>query len=207
MWQCARHCGAQHTMGKTELRVAPAMTSPAETANPSDASSKYRRANVRLCHLRRAGGRRQSHMITAIGLGSRQEEPHPGRRPRDPPSSRSGSAPSAAPASSSPTPKSTSAPRTAPPCPRAAGARSWRAASGSVWRVSRECEPVERALTLRATQLPAGQPPVERRDDPGPARRRSFLATLGDPDVQAGPDNRPPRCPTPSGRSPRRGSC
>ncbi|WP_406297139.1 hypothetical protein [Streptomyces sp. NBC_00624] len=32
-------------------------------------------------------------MITAIGLGSRQEEPRPGHRPMDPPSSRSGSAP------------------------------------------------------------------------------------------------------------------
>ncbi|MGY4907795.1 hypothetical protein [Streptomyces sp. 900116325] len=32
-------------------------------------------------------------MITAIGLGSRQEEPRPGHRPMDPPSSRSRSAP------------------------------------------------------------------------------------------------------------------
>lgn len=32
-------------------------------------------------------------MITAIGLGSRQEEPHPRHRPMDPPASRSRSAP------------------------------------------------------------------------------------------------------------------
>jgi hypothetical protein len=43
-------------------------------------------------------------------------------------------------------------------------------------------------LTLRLAQLPAAQTPVEPRDGPGPARRRSCLATLGDLDVQAGPD-------------------
>lgn len=121
--------------------------------------------------------------------GDRSRQPA-GRAPTRPstdgrPRRGAGAHPSAA--SASRPPRSRSAPRTAPPCPRAAGARSVRTASGSVRRVSRECQPVERTLTLRLAQLPAAQSPVERRNDTGPARRQRFRVTLGDLDVQPGP--------------------